>query len=201
MTTFFLLRHGLTDAIGNVLSGTAPGTPLNEAGRLQVRRLVERLQHVPFAAVISSPVMRARQTADPIAESHRLPVREVAAFAEYEVGGWTGRSFRDLDNDPEWRRFNAVRSLVRPPGGELMSDVQQRAVSALLDLAEKHPAATLAVVSHGDVIRAALTFFLGMPLDFFHRLDILPASISILTLDGTTPVVRQVNGDSVLPGA
>jgi probable phosphoglycerate mutase len=200
MTRLLLIRHGLTDAVNRFLSGTAADVALNEHGKRQVQRLAAQLREVPLAAVASSPLLRTRDTARPIADSHHLPVHVVPEFTEFEVGAWTGRTFADLDRDPEWRRFNEVRSLVRPPGGELMIEVQQRAVSAIFDLAATHPADTIAVVSHADVIRAALMFFLGMPIDLLHRIEIDPARISIVGLDGHTPVVTQVNGDTVPAG-
>jgi probable phosphoglycerate mutase len=202
MTRLLLIRHGQTAAIGRYLSGTAPGTPLTESGRGQVRRLSERLRGVPIAAVVSSPMTRALETAAAIAEVQKVPVQTDAALTEFEVGGWTGRTFDDLQGQPEWHRFNGLRSLVRAPGGELMLDVQQRAVTALLGLAAQHPDATVAVVSHGDVIRAAVMFFLGMPLDLVHRIDISPARVSIVVMDGrAAPVVQLVNGDNVPEGS
>jgi broad specificity phosphatase PhoE len=197
MTRLLLIRHGQTDAIDHFLSGRAAGVSLNEHGQAQVRRLVTLLHDVPLAAVASSPLARTCETAGLIAEDHQLPVQKVPALTEFDVGAWTGRSFLDLDQDAEWRRFNTVRSLVRPPGGELMIEVQQRAVAALFDLAASHPSETIVAVSHGDVIRSMLMFFLGMPLDLLHRIEISPGRISVITLDGHTPVVRQVNGDSV----
>jgi len=194
-----LIRHGQTDAIDNYIAGTAEGTPLNSAGRRQAQRLGETLRDLPVAAVVSSPLTRTRETADAIARPHRLAVELVPTLGEFEFGLWTGRRFDDLDADPCWRRFNVVRSVTRPPGGELMLDVQRRAVSTLLDLAHSHSDACIVAVSHGDVIRAALMYFLGMPLDFLHRLEVSAASISIVTLDSGAPVVRQVNGDSAAP--
>ena len=196
MTTFFLVRHAHTGAIDHYLAGRAAGTPLDAAGQSQVQRLVERFRDMPIAAVVSSPLTRTRETADPIARSRGLEVHVLPALLEFEVGGWTGRTLADLEHDPEWRRFNTARSLTRPPAGELMLDAQQRVVSTLLDLAARHPDANVVVVSHGDVIRAALMYFLGMPIDFVHRIEVAPASISIVTLDGWTPIVRQVNGDT-----
>src|SRR4051812_44491701 len=101
MTTILLIRHGQTDAIGHYLAGSAAGTPLNAAGRDQAQRLADRLRGVPLTAIVSSPLTRARETAAPIAASHRLEVRIVPAFTEFEVGEWTGRTFRELDADPE----------------------------------------------------------------------------------------------------
>ena len=197
MTTFFLIRHGLTDDVGRALSGTRAGVHLNAAGRAQAARLAERLAHVPFDAVIASPLERAQETAAPIAARHRLVVETVGAIGEFQFGDWTGREIATLGDDPAWRQFNSVRSLTPAPSGELMLDVQQRGVSALLDLHARFPDGRIAVVSHGDVIRAALLFFLGMPLDLVHRLELSPARVSIVQMDGGVPRVMQVNGDTV----
>src|SRR4051794_21689265 len=158
ITTVLLVRHGQTDAIGRYLAGTAEGTPLNATGQAQARRLAERLGHLRLSAVFSSPLLRSRDTAAPVADARGVPVQIVEQLTEVGFGEWTGRSFQSLEEDSEWRRFNTIRTLVRPPGGELMLDVQRRAVSALLDLAASNESATILVVSHGDVIRAALMF-------------------------------------------
>ena len=196
-TTFLLIRHGMTDAVGRVMMGRSPGVHLNAAGRAQAERLAERLRDVRFTAIVSSPLERTRDTAAAIAAPHGLAVEPVDGLLEYEVGEWTGSAFRDLDRDPGWRRFNGVRSITRPPGGELMIDVQQRAVTALLDLRERHPSGTIAAVSHGDVIRAILLFVLGMPIDFLHRLEVSPGTVSVVTFGPAEPRLLSMNGDSV----
>jgi broad specificity phosphatase PhoE len=196
MTTFLLIRHGLTDAVDHRLAGIAPGTYLNEAGRTQVARLVDVLHHVPLAAIVSSPLERTRETADAIGRDHGLAVETVSAFLEYDVGAWTGLPFTALDHNAQWHRFNAARSVTRPDGGELMIDVQRRAVHAVLDLRARYDGAIVAVVSHGDVIRAMLLYALGMPIDFYHRLEILPARISIVQFTSELPRVLQMNGDT-----
>jgi len=196
MTTFLLIRHGLTDAVDRRLAGIAPGTHLNETGLAQVTRLVAQLHDVPLAAIVSSPLERTQETADPICRDHGLPLETNAAFLEYDVGAWTGLPFTALDTNAAWHRFNAARSVTRPERGELMIDVQQRAVTALLALDARVRHGNVAVVSHGDVIRAMLLFALGMPIDFYHRLEILPARISIVDLTGDLPRVLQVNGDT-----
>jgi broad specificity phosphatase PhoE len=196
MTTFLLIRHGLTDAVDHRLAGIAPGTYLNEAGRTQVARLVDVLHHVRLAAIVSSPLERTRETADAIGRDHGLAVETVSAFLEYDVGAWTGLPFTALDHNAQWHRFNAARSVTRPDGGELMIDVQRRAVHAVLDLRARYDGAIVAVVSHGDVIRAMLLYALGMPIDFYHRLEILPARISIVQFTSELPRVLQMNGDT-----
>jgi probable phosphoglycerate mutase len=196
VTTVLLIRHGDTDAVDHYIAGTAEGTPLNSNGRRQVERLADYLRDLPLTALACSPLLRARETAGPIARTHGLEIRLAPDFAEFEFGAWTGRTFQQLQADPLWQRFNAVRSVVRAPGGELMLEVQQRAVAGLLDLAAAYPDGTVAVVSHGDVIRAALMFFLGIPLDFVHRLEVGPASVNVVTLGTGGAVVRRVNVDT-----
>jgi broad specificity phosphatase PhoE len=198
MTTIFLIRHGLTDDVGRRLSGTARGVHLNAAGRQQAEQLAHRLTPVPLDAVVASPLERALETAAPIAESHGLVVESAEAIGEFGCGVWTGLEITSLADDEAWQRFNTMRSLTPAPSGELMLDVQRRAVGTLLDLRGRIPDGTVAVVSHGDVIRAALLFFLGMPLDFVHRLEVSPARVSILQIDSGAPRVLQINGETAL---
>jgi probable phosphoglycerate mutase len=197
LTRFLLIRHGDTDAVGHYLAGVAPGTHLNDAGRAQVARLVERLHPLAIGAVVSSPLERTRQTAEPIARDHGIDVEVDPAFIEYDVAGWTGATFSAMEANDDWRRFNAVRSLTRADQGELMIEVQQRAVTALLRLRARYPSGTVVVVSHGDVIRAMLLFVLGMPMDFFNRVEVLPARISVVDVTDESARVLLVNGDSV----
>jgi probable phosphoglycerate mutase len=194
VTTFLLIRHGLTDAVDHHLAGRAAGMHLNEAGRQQAVRLATVMQSVALTAVVSSPLDRARETAGPIAALHGLDVEIVEALTEHDPGAWTGIPLGQLAADDAFRRFNHLRSLTRPPRGELMLQVQTRAIGALLDLHERFPAGVVGVVSHGDVIRAALLLVLGMPIDFVHRLHIEPARVSIVDFTNGAPTVRLVNG-------
>lgn len=200
MTRFLLIRHAQHDAIGRYLAGQASGLHLNHEGRAQVRELVAALHDVPLAAIVSSPLERTRETADPIAHDHGLELTLLDDVIEFGVGAWTGTAFAALDGSDQWRRFNEVRSLTRPPGGELMLEVQARAVAALLRLHEQFPAKTVAVVFHGDVIRAVLLYVLGMPIDFLNRLEVSPGRISIMDLGPGGVRVLQVNGDTCSAG-
>jgi probable phosphomutase (TIGR03848 family) len=196
MTTILLIRHGVTDDVARALSGTAEDVHLNEVGRAQADATARQLAHLRLTAVVSSPLDRARETAEPIAAVHNLTVEIVPALGEFEFGDWTGRTMPRLEADDDWRRFNRARSLTRPPSGELMLEVQSRAVAALLQLSERFPDQVIAAISHGDVIRSALLYLLGMPLDFVHRLEVAPARISIVQLFPDAARVLQVNGDT-----
>jgi broad specificity phosphatase PhoE len=198
-TTILLIRHGLTDAVGRTIAGSAAGWPLNAAGHRQAADVAARLAELPLAAVVASPLERTRQTAEPIAGAHRLTVEDDPAFVEFDFGRWQGRTFASLDPDDEWQRFNAIRSVTPAPGGESMLDVQRRAIAGLVRLRDRFADRTVAVVSHGDVIRAMVMYVLGIPLDFVHRMEIGPARVSVVQFTRGGVNVRQVNGDSVPP--
>ncbi len=109
------------------------------------------------------------------------------------MGEWAGSSFDRLQQDSEWRRFNSLRSVTRAPGGELMLETQARIVSELECLRGRHPEQVVAVVSHADVIKAAVAHFAGAPLDLFHRIEISPASVSVVSLDERSIGIQRVN--------
>ncbi len=191
-----LIRHGNTDAVARYHSGRAPGLHLNPEGRAQLERLTAALHAVPLAAVVSSPLERTRETAEPLARDHGLEVEADPAFIEVETGAWTGVTFAALDSSEEWRRYNVARALTRPPGGELLIDVQRRAVDALLGWRSRYPSGTVAIVTHADVIRAILQYVLGVPIDYVQRIEISPALISIVEVGEASTRVLQVNGES-----
>ena len=191
-TTLLLIRHGLNDAVGVRLAGREP-VPLNSVGLEQARGLVSRLAGVRIDAIYVSPLVRTRQTAAPLAEARGLDVNEMPDAIEFGMGEWDGRRFDDLNRDEGWRLFNMQRSLTRGPGGELMLEVQTRFVTALLEAAGRHAGGTIAVFSHADLIRAAVLYFGGMPMDFFHRLDVAPASICAIALRPDGPALMKVN--------
>jgi probable phosphoglycerate mutase len=193
MSLIYLIRHGDTDAVGRTIVSWLPGVPINERGRAQAARLAERLAGVPFAAIYSSPLERARMTAEPLARKQGLDVQECPGIGEFRFGDWTGRSLADLQSDLGWKQFNQLRSRTRAPNGELMLEVQARMVTALEGMRERHPGATVAAFSHADAIRAAVLHYLGMPVDFVDRLEIHPASVTVLRLEDWGAQVLRLN--------
>jgi probable phosphoglycerate mutase len=193
MTEVYLIRHGATDAIGRSFTGRLPGVHLNGEGGRQATVLARYFAQIKLDVIFSSPSERARETANPIAASHSLTVCSNAAFAEIDVGKWSGESFEKLAADSAFQLFNSARSLSRPPSGEMMLEVQTRAVSELLRIAERHAGNVIAMVSHADVIRAVLAYFLGMPIDLSQRLEIALASISLVRLSPSHVQIIYVN--------
>jgi probable phosphoglycerate mutase len=198
MTTFYLLRHGLNDWVNRKLAGWLPGVHLNERGREQAARLAERLSRTPLEAVISSPLDRAQETAAPLAARAGVQVEISEAVGEIRPGDWTGRTLEELNADEHWKRFNVFRGGTRAPSGELMLETQVRMVNAILRLRDRHPDGGVAIVSHGDPLRAAVGYFVGAPIDMFLRLEISPASISVVQIDDWGARVMCVNDTSHL---
>jgi broad specificity phosphatase PhoE len=113
---------------------------------------------------------------------------------EIEFGEWTNRTLAELHDLEEWRWFNVFRSGSRIPGGEAMVEVQGRMLRLIERLCATHPGETVALISHGDVIKATLAYYLGVPLDLFQRIEISPASISVVRVERYAPEVLLING-------
>ncbi len=193
MITFLLIRHATTDHLGRVLSGRAPGVHLNSAGALQAERLAARLADTRIAGIYAGPLDRARETAAPLADKHKLSAIILPALDEIDFGLWTLLPFATLDERPDWREWNAARDTAIPPNGERMAEAQWRVSTELERLSVSLPAGVFAIVSHGDVIKAALMRYLEIPLGLMHRLEISPASVSTLRFCEGNPRVLSVN--------
>jgi broad specificity phosphatase PhoE len=184
--TIFLVRHAAHDRVDRVLCGRMPGVGLGEAGRRQAEALARRFADAAVDAVWTSPLDRARETAEPIAGRLGLPVRTSDGLAEIDFGAWTGLPFDALRDDPRWRRWNEARGSERPPPGESMGEsmgeAQARASIEVERARAEHPDGRVVLISHGDVIKAVLAGVLGLPLDAHARFEISPASVSALAM-------------------
>ncbi|HEU5078947.1 MAG TPA: histidine phosphatase family protein [Opitutaceae bacterium] len=180
MTRFLLIRHAQKDVPSDQLPGRRDGVHLTVEGRAAAKQLAAALQPFAIQRLFTSPLLRARETAEPIAAANGLEIVPVENFNEVDLGEWTGLTFAELESFPEWKTYNSVRSLAVIPGGESMLEVQARFVSQLLRFAREFPEEVIAVVSHADPIRSALLFFLGRPLDDWPSIDIAEASVSIV---------------------
>src|SRR5947208_12063904 len=98
----------------------------------------------------------------------------------------------ELEALPLWKLFIQSRSSFRVPGGELMLEVQRRVVDGLARLAAEYPEKTVAVFSHADVIKAAVSHYMGAPLDLMDRIEIYPASVTRIRLSEWGPKISAV---------
>ena len=155
-----------------------PGVPLSETGSAEAARIARRLAERHPTVVQTSPIERAEATALAIANQSRVGVERIDALTEIDFGEWTGRAFADLIGDPAWDKWNRERATARPPGGESMAEAQARVVAHLEEMARARDGETVVLVSHADVIRAAVCHVLGLALDAFWRFDVDPASMT-----------------------
>ena len=193
MTTFFLIRHAAHPELDRVLVGRMGGVRLGELGRSQARRLAECLERERITAVQSSPRERASETAAPIAQRAGLPFAIVSALDEIEFGEWTGQPFTALKHDARWIRWNTARAASRPPGGETMHELELRVMRHLQALHATDPNGRIVLVSHAEVIRAAILHCLDMSLDDFARIDVAPVTLSTLAFDHHGGCVVDLN--------
>jgi broad specificity phosphatase PhoE len=193
MTVFHLVRHGEHILAGRVLAGRTPGVGLSERGRAEIASVAERLAGENIDALYSSPLQRTKETAEIVSARLDLPIGYREDVIELDFGEWTGLTFDQVRADRRWEPWQKHRSISAVPGGESMRQVQDRAINALFDLRQIHPNGTVAIISHGDVIRAALLFALGMPLDFYSRIEVGLASISTIRIDDSGIRVPTLN--------
>jgi broad specificity phosphatase PhoE len=191
--TILLIRHATNPSVGKGLTGWLPGVSLDATGRQQAERLADWLDCVPLRAIYSSPLERAMETGEPIARRKNLEIVPKTDLGEIHFGAWQGKSFEEIERDESWNRFNCYRSSTRAPGGELMLETQARMVRAVGEIKAAHGGQAVAVFSHADAIKSVVMHFLGIPLDFHLRLEIMPASVTILQLFPDSALVRAVN--------
>ncbi|MRJ78297.1 MSMEG_4193 family putative phosphomutase [Aeromicrobium sp. SMF47] len=204
MATVILVRHGRTTAnASGVLAGRTAGVRLDETGRTQAARTGERLAVVPLVGVVTSPLERCRQTARAILQHQDgSPVTSVdKGITECDYGEWQGRALKDLAKEDLWKVVQGQPSAAVFPGGESLPAMQARSVAAIRRHdaafeAEHGPGAVWAAVSHGDIIKAILADALGMHLDLFQRINVNPASVSIVRYGAARPDVVATNTDA-----
>ena len=157
-------RHDSRDA------GRNPS--LSAQGLRQAQKTAQWLASRPLAAVYSSPLLRARQTAEAIALSHHLLVQPVDDLIEVDVGQWEGRSWEEIEQtDPDaYRRFMADASTNPYLGGEDLSTVQARVIPAVEQLMARNAGWLIVAVTHNVVNRAYLAHLLRMPLAHYRSI-------------------------------
>src|ERR1700732_1541280 len=185
MGVFHLLRHGEHGLLGRVLAGRMPGVGMTERRRAELASPAEGLAAEKIPSIHASPFPRPRESSEIVAAPLGLPIEFRDDLIELDFGEWTGATFDSIRADPRWQAWSTQRSLAAIPGGESMRAVQQRVVAALLELNERHLHETVVLVSHGDVIRSVLLFALGMPLDFYNRIEVGQGSISTINISAS----------------
>lgn len=193
MPTILLVRHGETDwnRSGRIM-GIRP-VPLNQNGLTQSARLALQLTTLPAPALYSSPVSRARQTADILASTLHVPVIEEPGLSEIGVGEWEGRYWNEFDGDPARVNFYRLPQEARAPGGETLGEVQQRAVAAVERVMSRMDNTSAILVSHADIIRTIVAHYLETDLQTMRHMQIGHASVTAISITGLSGTLLCLN--------
>lgn len=172
-TDILLVRHGQTEWNQVVRFRGRTDLALNEVGQAQARALARRLATWPIAAIYTSPLVRARQTAEPLAQRLRLSVQPVEGLLDMDYGHWQGRTPQEVAQaEPElYRRWLEEPQQVRIPGGESLPLAQQRVMPAMEGIVAQHPNEMVLLVGHQVVNRVLICALLGLSLASFWRLE------------------------------
>jgi probable phosphoglycerate mutase len=192
VTRVLAIRHGETAWNRDARIQGQIDIPLNDTGLAQARRLAQALVEDTLAAVYSSDLLRAHQTAEAVAAAQGLVVQPDAGLRERHFGDFEGRTYHDIEADlpdlaQRWRRRDPD---FGPPGGEVLQAFFARSVAAIERIAAAHRGETIAVVCHGGVLdclyRAATRLSLNAPRTW----TVANASINrlLFTADGCTLV-------------
>lgn len=173
-THMYLVRHGLTDWNNERRLQGQTDIPLNTEGLSQARTAARLLSEVSLKAIYSSPLTRAFTTAQIIASEQGLPVQAVHAFRECNFGIFEGFRWGEIDIHPQFDASEKARNPLgyRVPGGESIQDLYDRVIPALNTIISGHSGETIAIVSHGVVMRAFLHHIHRVPHDESKRVEI-----------------------------
>jgi ribonuclease H / adenosylcobalamin/alpha-ribazole phosphatase len=186
-TTFILVRHGVTDhTTDKRFSGglASKNPPLNDEGREQARATGEWLAPLAgtFDALVSSPVLRTRQTAEILAEFFDLEIEEEPGIAEMEFGTWDGMSFTEVHEKHPDEISSWLGDLESAPhGGESFRAVEKRVLEGRDRMMAAYAGKTAVVVSHVTPIKTLVADALGAPLEAVYRMELAPASVSVIS--------------------
>jgi len=191
--TFYLVRHGESEANATRRFAGRTDSPLTELGRQQAEAVAEALASVHFDRIVSSPLSRCRDTALIIARRHQLPVDLEPDLVEIDVGEKTGTPFDEVAGLPEWRDDG----FIAWPRGETLDQVLSRAHRVITRIAAESAGQRVLVVGHGGVTRILMSHFLGL-LPRLDRSVATNANVSVVVSDGVTHRVERLFTDTHL---
>jgi len=183
VTLIILVRHG--ECEGNI-KGMFRGRavfPLNERGLVQAQDLARELKSFPLKYIYTSPLSRARQTAEAIARQCGIEVKVEEQFNNIELGSWEGRFKNEISElyPKEWELWVNNPEKLRVEDMETLHDVQKRAKTCLDSLISKHAGETLAIVTHRAVLKPLFAACLNIASPYFWKVHFDTASYSLLS--------------------
>ena len=193
MPIIYLLRHAQSVAnTKGILAGQDDSVELSKVGFKQAESLVSYLSAIKFSKVYSSPLTRCIQTIAPFMEKNsKIDFQIDNRVIEMNYGKWSGRKLAVLSKDSKWKSVQNNPAGFTFPQGESFKSMRRRIDLALTNLKkEKGP---ILVVTHGDIIKMAITSSLGLPINRFQSFVVEPASLTIINLEKSGATILQSN--------
>jgi broad specificity phosphatase PhoE len=202
MTTVFLVRHGRTGWNKEQVFRGHKDVPLDEVGREEARLVGKRLKGEGIKAVFSSPLSRARETAEAVARSHNVEVQIVEGLIDLHFGEWEGQSLKEVQKQyPDlYAQWQGAPHQVIFPGGEGLAAVRSRAIKAVEKIVERHPQEAVALVSHRVVLKVLICALLGLDNSHFWNIAQDTTAINCFKHRNGTWIVNFLNDTCHLKG-
>lgn len=202
----YLIRHGATEnnlAKPPILQGNSVDLPLSPTGRQQAAFVTELLEEHEIAAVFSSSMNRARETAEIIAEPHGLKVTTFNELREVDVGTWEGRSWGEISKtEPEaYRLFMLDASQHGYAGGENLSEVRERSAAVIERLMRENLGRRIVVVAHNVVNRVFLAPLMHRPMSMASSIAQENCGVNVIRLRDDEMKLITLNAAFHLEGA
>ncbi len=201
-TRILLARHGQTTwNVQNRYMGHID-ISLDEVGERQAATLGQRLAGEPLAAIYTSDLQRAWQTACAIAAHQTCPLAPDARLREMDFGAWQGLTYPEIQEKDRanLEAWEADRLKNAPPGGETLEQFGSRIEAAYNEINHNHPDETVLLVSHGGVLKILLCRVLGLPPENYWQFQLLPASLSEMWIYSEGASLNRLNDTCHLGG-
>lgn len=183
MTTIFFLRHAESNANrSGILAGRLPNISLSDSGSRESRKIAKTLCDLELDLIISSPLQRCIETISPFLKRSGKNLTFEPGFQEMDYGTWSGKELKTLSRKPDWKTIQSQPEKFRFPKGESFKEASKRVSAALKRIESENPKKRILIVTHGDIIKLAVTATLGLPINKFQHFIIDPASISTIDL-------------------
>ena len=184
------MRHGETEWNRQQRVMGTEDIGLNSNGQRQCELAAQALGAMGIERIVTSPLRRAIESADIVSARLGLPIERSSALEEVRFGDWQGLTYEAVSSDPRYIAFSENPEARPTPGGETIRDVQRRGLEGLAEITGSE---TVLVISHGDIIRSILCFFLGISVRDFRRLRVDNAGLSAVTTEAAGVQVRFLN--------
>ena len=193
MPIIYLLRHAQSVAnTKGILAGQDDSVELSKTGFKQAESLVPYLSAIKFTRIYSSPLTRCIQTIAPFMEKNsKIDFQIDNRVIEMNYGKWSGKKLAVLSKDSKWKNVQNNPAGFTFPQGESFKSMRKRVDLALADLKKKK--GPILVVTHGDIIKMAITSSLGLSINSFQSFVIEPASLTIISLEESGATILQSN--------